>query len=155
MSFFSAFPIRFLDEPRTIDGVVIHSLQELLDRSAATEAFKRAVVDYRDGKVSDLIQYRAGVPPLKIMRVLLKLLEELPDEPISGVRIDGFSGCSSFRGTMQAQPGGREFEFDWDCAWRAEVNAVKSPWGFIDQQKAAHDFGYQCFRLFREKAQTG
>ncbi len=153
MSFFASQPIYLNDQTIEIDGITIYSLHELLQRSQASEAFKDAVRRFREGEKNERIRYSPGSPPVKVMRVLMKLLEERPDLPIESVTIEAVSGCSTYRGRIRVQPGEKTFEFIWDCAWRAEQNQVKNAWGFLDQATAAQQFGYQCFRYFKEIAE--
>jgi len=63
------------------------------------------------------------------------------------VEIEGRSGCSNFTGECRLEPGGVRITFDWDCAWKARVEGLTA-YGFPDQQRAAQQFGYDCFRVF-------
>ncbi len=152
MSFFASQPIYLEDKTQEIDGITIFSLEDLLEKSQASEAFKEAVRRFREGEKSDLIRYSPGSPPVKVMRVLMKLLEAHPELAIESVTIEAVSGCSTYRGRITVEPQNRTFEFIWDCAWRAQQNQVKNAWGFLDQATAAQRFGYQCFRYFKEVA---
>ncbi|RMD92737.1 MAG: hypothetical protein D6813_05400, partial [Calditrichaeota bacterium] len=73
-------------------------LMELITQSQATPQFKKAVAEFLRGQDSNLIKYSIGSPRIKVIRVLTKLLEEFPQEPISHVEIQGSSSCSAYRG---------------------------------------------------------
>lgn len=123
-------------------------LKDLLEKSDATESFKRAVRDFSEGKDSKLIQYSSGSPKIKVLRVLMKLLDECREEPITEVDIQGASSCSSYLGTLTFGPNNGKIAFNWDCAWKAKQEGLKTWYGAPDQMKAARLFGYQCFERF-------
>lgn len=123
-------------------------LRQLLDNSKAEEAFKNAVRDFAEGSDSELIKYNRA-PMIKILRVLMKLLEEYPREPISNVKIEGAASCSGFEGTLVFEPGQTQIKFNWDCYWKAETERMTTWYGQPDQTKAAHRFDYQCFQEFQ------
>ena len=123
-------------------------LDQLLSNSNATSTFKEAVRCYVAGKQSPLIQHPSGVPPIKVVRVLMKLLEEFGDERITDVQIQGMSSCSAFHGTLIFGPNHSEVRFNWDCGWKAEQEGLTTWYGAPDQTKAAQTFGYQCFETF-------
>lgn len=151
MRYFSHNPINFWDETRTIDTINIYSLQDLLNRSKATDEFKDAVRNFIDTPTpNSVIRYAVGMPGLKILRTIMKLLEMRPDLEIEAVAITARSGCADFVGTIEVQPGTRKFAFVWNCQWRARENEIQNAWGMPDQIKAANDFGYQCFQSFGE-----
>jgi hypothetical protein len=133
----------------TVENTV-RTLEELLDASRATEAFKAAVRALADGRRQDCISANPGSPPVKILRFIMKLLELYPDETFSSVEVDADSSCSGFTGTAVARPGELRFEFDWDCAWRAREEGWKDAYGDPDQIRAARTLGYQCFRRFEK-----
>ena len=124
-------------------------LAELLRTSRALDAFKQAVVKFARGEDSDLIRYLPGVPRIKIIRVLMKLLESCPADEIADVHIEGVSTCAAFRGAITLWPGSKKFVFEWDCRWKAEEAGLVTWYGAPDQTKAAEAFGYQCFRRFQ------
>ncbi|MGI8906053.1 MAG: hypothetical protein ACR2IE_06140 [Candidatus Sumerlaeaceae bacterium] len=128
--------------------VVINDLKTLLDQSSATENFKQAVQDLQTGRNHPAIQYNRGVPPVKALRAISKLLEDASNEAIDSVVLQGRSGCSDFEGTIQVNGGAMEYAFVWDCAWRAEQEGLRDHWGSPDQIRAAREFGYQCFQQF-------
>ena len=125
-------------------------LMELINQSRATQQFKKAVADFLRGQDSDLIKYSSGSPRIKVIRVLTKLLEEFPKEPISDVEIQGSSSCSAYKGILTFGPNSTKVRFDWDCRWKAGQEGFKTWFGEPDQQKAALLYGYQCFREFKK-----
>jgi hypothetical protein len=130
----------------TTTSVLINHLEE----SAATPEFRAAVEAYRRGEPQDRLALHGRPPKVKVERVLTKLLEELPDQPIERIELDAHSGCSNFTGTLRVAPGDAVYRFDWDCAWKArQVGYVV--YGMPDQGRAAMEFGYDCFRVFERQ----
>ncbi|RMF58783.1 MAG: hypothetical protein D6743_17255 [Calditrichaeota bacterium] len=125
-------------------------LDTLLAQSKAADEFKTAVRNFVKGRESDLIEYNLGAPRVKILRVLMKLLETYPEEPITHVWIQGQSSCSGFVGRLVFGPNDREVEFNWDCLWKAKQEGLRTWYGAPDQTKAAQLYGYQCFARFQE-----
>ncbi len=125
-------------------------LEELLKLSKATPLFKQAVQEFLEGKETDLIIHVRNSPGIKIIRVLMKLLEEYPDVEITDVNIQGVSSCSAFSGTLTFGPVDFKIQFNWDCSWRAEQEGYQTWFGHPDQVKAAQVFGYQCFEKFEQ-----
>jgi hypothetical protein len=124
------------------------SLDALLETSKASESFKTAIRALEAGKPQDRIVGNAGAPPVKLLRVAMKLLETQPERAWDSLRIEGQSGCSNFSGKAVAQPGNRKIEFNWDCRWRAEQEGWCDAYGDPDQIRAARTYGYQCFERF-------
>ena len=89
-------------------------------------------------------------PPIKVLRVLAHLLDVEPALRLERVRINGYSGCSDFRGSVEAQAGGavRQWSFIWCCKWRAVEEGWVDCFGFPDQIRAAREFGYRCFETW-------
>ena len=127
-------------------------LKKLLSSSKADDSFKRAIEKFVENQDDDLIKYSPGAPRIKVVRVLMKLLQENENEPITGVEIYGQSSCSGFVGHLVYQPGNIKLEFDWNCYWKAQQEGMLTWYGAPDQTLAARTFGYQCFRLFRQVA---
>ena len=127
-------------------------LHTLLDRSRASDAFKADVQLYSSEGSADRIHAIRHAPRLKVLRVLAQLLSAHPDLPVERVRIDATSGCADFTGTVTVHSahGPRRFEFAWDCYWRAQQEGWTDHFGFPDQVRAAREFGWQCFRTWRE-----
>lgn len=138
------------DTTKTGDGMHIATLDDLLAASQAEAAFKAAVRSFEAGSLSPLISFFAGAPRVKVLRVVMKILHEYPDEPIKKIHVEGRSGCATFAGLATIQPGDKSFRFAWDCAWRANVSQLTNIWGIPDQVRAAREYGYQCFRGFEE-----
>lgn len=122
-------------------------LTERMVRSAATDDFRAAIEAYLAGREQDRIEVAGYAPAIKVQRVLTMLLEQFPEHPIERVQVDGSSGCSNFTGSLRVEPGDLEIRFDWDCAWKAR-EAGLLVYGYPDQQRAAREYGYDCFRVF-------
>ncbi len=88
------------------------------------------------------------------MRLLAQLLASEPDLAVERVRVDATAGCADFVGVLEVEceDGSRRFEFAWDCRWRAQQEGWTDAFGFPDQIRAANQFGWRCFRLWRELA---
>lgn len=125
-------------------------LEELLRNSKAKDSFKKAIQMFVMGERTDLIRYAPGLPRIKIMRVIMKLLEQFGEEEISNISIEGHSTCSGFSGTLTFGPKAKRVQFNWDCGWKAQQEGLKTWYGAPDQSKAAQIFGYQCFETFQE-----
>ncbi len=127
----------------------VATLDALLDSSAATPEFRQALTFLASGRSSGpAIRFNAGAPPVKVVRVLSKLLEVEKDLEIREVDIRANSGCSDFAGTLEVNRGERQYDFTWDCAWRAKQEGWADAFGHPDQIRAAREFGYQCFERF-------
>jgi len=129
-------------------------LKTLLEASAATDTFKKAVENFENGLDSDCIAHSADSPKVKVLRVIMKLIDTYPQEKISKVNISGQSSCSGYAGKLSFEPAGVEIEFDWDCYWKAEKEGMTTWYGQPDQLKAAQKFGYQCFKKFASPETT-
>jgi hypothetical protein len=129
----------------------IQDISTLLAASSATQEFKDAVTQLQQGRTSDRIAYNPGVPPVKALRAISKLLEEEPALAIDSVNIQANSGCSDFVGTIDVNGGEVRFKFVWDCAWRAKAQGYEDHFGYPDQIRAAREFGYQCFKKFERQ----
>lgn len=124
-------------------------IHALLQRSQATSEFAEAVRAVAKLKrPHPLVEFRDGVPAVKILRVIAQLLETEPTLEIRRVSIEGVSGCSNFTGRLFVNGGERTYDFDWDCRWRAEKEGWHDVFGYPDQARAAREFGYRCFRRF-------
>jgi hypothetical protein len=127
---------------------------ELLDRSAATVAFREAMTRFlRDGRSSERIAFGHGCPGIKVERAITKVLVEYPDLPIESIEVRGASGCEYFRGKLFVRTAveERRVAFHWDCKWRAEKEGWHDWFGFPDQGRAAREFGWDCFRAWQEE----
>lgn len=124
-------------------------LDELLATAAIAPELRDAIEAYRRGQPQDRIATRGNPPRVKVERLLTKLLEEWGDQPLERLAIDAWSGCSNFTGKLTVEPGQRVINFDWDCAWKAR-EAGYVVYGMPDQQRAAQEFGYDCFRVFEQ-----
>lgn len=135
---------RTREHEMTVD---VRDLKTLLDESAATPEFKAAVRAVEGGQRSPLVEISFGAPRVKVLRVISKLLEVEPGLRIEKVHVDGYSGCSDFRGRIRVNDA-IDFDFVWDCRWRAKQEGWNDVWGYPDQGRAAQAFGYQCFQRF-------
>lgn len=124
----------------------VRPLEELIEASSATPAFKAAVAELAAQRPQDRITWNRTSPPVKVLRLVTKMLEEFPALPFDSLEVDGDSGCSDFTGTAIADPGHMKFEFVWDCKWMAEMQGWSDPFGDPDQIRAARTLGYQCFK---------
>ena len=123
-------------------------LESLLSQSSATEEFKEAARGFESGRTSPLITTNMSAPQVKVMRVITKLLEAEPKLEIRAIELRGASSCSGFRGDLKVNDGEVAIDFNWDCAWRAEQEGWRDAFGYVDQARAARQFGYQCFEKF-------
>ena len=130
------------------------NLDQFLARSKADPEFKREVLAYASGRNAARVRCHAYAPTVKVLRVLAQLLSEHPDLVITSVTVDGVSGCADFRGLARVEclDGVREFEFAWDCKWRALQLGWTDHFGFPDQIRAAREYGHRCFRTWSERA---
>jgi len=131
-------------------------LADLLAHSAATEEFKQAVANLAAGKASGAaLSFSRMSPPVKVVRTLSALLENEKDLHIATAKVDGYSGCSEFVGTVDvtlADGTKASFSFAWDCKWKAEQEGWKDELGFSDQGRAAREFGYRCMKSWERKS---
>lgn len=121
-------------------------MDALLDQSQAMPEFKEAVHAMLRGENQEQISFNWGAPPVKVLRVVAKILETMPEVQIEKVDIHATSGCSTFIGSATIQPGKIQVQFNWDCQWRASQMGWNNFFGEPDQIRAAHEFGYQCFK---------
>jgi hypothetical protein len=143
-------PNTLLKDGLMTSDLQVHAMSKLLKRSAATPAFKKAVAAVEKGKKSEPIRFEAGSPPIKVLRLIAKLIEECPDLAVESIEISAKSGCSDFVGSAVVHPGPVRIDFEWDCRWRAEQQGWTDAFGDPDQGRAARKFGYQCFRRFEK-----
>ena len=130
----------------------MHIDDSILDRSNASPSFKQAVRAFAARQHADQIVLEHHVPRVKVLRLLMQLLHAHPEFAVERVFVDAHSGCSDFVGTVVVEGAGdsRMYEFAWDCRWRAEQEGWVDCFGFPDQIRAAEEFGWQCFQLWRE-----
>jgi hypothetical protein len=132
-------------------STTVQSTESILQTSRASGPFKQAVRSHASGDSAssgEHIRFNPGAPPVKVLRVILKLLESIPDTAIEQVTVNAMSGCSNFSGEAVVEPGDLRVKFNWDCAWRAREEGMMDHWNEPDQMKAAREFGYQCFESF-------
>lgn len=128
------------------------NIDHIVGASSATEAFKRDVRAYAATGHAERIVVNPRAPRIKVLRVLAQLLSTEPGLTIEAVRVSGASGCADFTGAVEVEAAGgvRTFQFSWDCAWRAREERWTDCFGFPDQIRAASEFEWRCFRLWRE-----
>ena len=127
---------------------------EILRASRASAGFKQDVERYLVLEDAPRIAVTRMVPRVKVVRLLAQLLAVEPGLEIERVRVDGRSGCADFSGTVTVTTPTDEcaFDFVWDCRWRAEQEGWVDGFGFPDQIRAAHEFGWRCFAVWEERA---
>lgn len=130
----------------------VQELEDILKSSAASDAFKDAVQELKQGKKPSAIVFNPGSPPVKVLRAISKLLEAEPALPVESVNVQASSGCSDFVGTLDVNGGEARFDFAWDCSWRAKQEKFTDGFGYPDQIRASRQFGYQCFKKFERVA---
>jgi hypothetical protein len=132
-------------------------LKEMLAASRASESFKRDVLAFFDLGEASRIQVDGFVPPVKVARLIKHLLHTEPELPIERVSLRGFSGCSDFVGTveLETEAGRHAFEFIWDCRWRAQQEGWLDYFGLPDQIRAAREFDWRCFKVWRRQQAAG
>jgi len=115
--------------------------------AGASPEFCDAVKAYASRVDTDRVRTMRTSPRVKVLRVIRQLLERESSLRVERVIVDAMSGCSDFRGTLQVECDGelREFEFVWDCQWRAEQQKWVDAFGFPDQIRAAREFDWDCF----------
>lgn len=128
------------------------AFQHLLTTARASDGFKTDLARYADGLPADRIRTVRHAPRIKVLRLLAQLLHAEAHLEIERVSIDAWSGCSDFRGTITvtSTDSVSAFRFRWDCSWRAEQEGWFDVFELPDQIRAAHEFGWQCFRLWEE-----
>ena len=126
------------------------NLEPLLSASGATDEFKDSVRQYSTVGKARLVEAAGYAPPVKVLRVLAQLLEAEPALRLERVRVHGNSGCSDFRGSVEAHANGcvKEWRFVWCCKWRAVEEGWVDCFGFPDQMRAAREFGHRCFQMW-------
>ena len=126
----------------------VKKLEELLEASQATAEFKQAATNLDAGKQQSLISFPKDNPPVKVRRLICKLMEEQPELAIEKIEIKAVAGCSNYLGQAVISPGPLTVDFEWCCRWRAEEEQWTDIMGNPDQIRAAREFDYQCFQKF-------
>ena len=126
------------------------NMEPLLAASGATADFKDSVRQYSTHGKAPLVDAAGFAPQVKVLRVLAHLLDVEPALRLERVRINGSSGCSDFRGSVEAHADGvvRQWNFVWCCKWRAVEEGWVDFFGFPDQMRAAREYGYRCFETW-------
>lgn len=128
-------------------------LEDLLARSRAAEPFKEDVRLFQATGQAERMSIVRPVPRVKALRVVAQLLHTEPDLEIESLSIDGYSGCSDFTGiaAVACVRDYRTIDFTWDCRWRALREGWVDHYGFPDQIRAAREFDWRCFAVWRER----
>ncbi|MDQ3555555.1 MAG: hypothetical protein M3409_02085 [Gemmatimonadota bacterium] len=129
------------------------NIATLLDHSRASDPFRVAVARFLEsGRPCERVRFDLRAPSVKVERTITKILEAYGDLPIEAVELQASSGCEFFRGValIRCAEEERHVEFHWDCKWRAEREGWTDCFGFVDQARAAREFGYDCFRRWNE-----
>ena len=129
----------------------------LLDRSLATAAFRADLEGYVSRRSTNRITASANCPRVKVLRVIAQLLSDQPALAVDCVHVQAISGCADFVGNVTATDAdGREhdFDFDWNCEWKAVQLGYVDAFGFADQIRAAEEFGWQCFARWSRVARA-
>ena len=126
-------------------------LGELLSESRATEPFKSDVIRYLETGEAERVEIRGYAPRVKVTRLIKQVLASHPDLDIEQVSVKAQSGCSDFVGTVELATANdrKTFEFVWCCRWRAEEEGWLDYFGFPDQMRAAREFDWRCFRVWK------
>jgi len=133
------------------------NMEPLLAVSGATDEFKASVRQYSTHGKAPLVEAAGFAPPIKVLRVLAQLLDVEPTLRLGRVRVEGYAGCSDFRGSIEAHIDGRvrQWSFVWCCRWRASEEGWVDCFGFPDQMRAAREFGFRCFERWVESPAPG
>ena len=128
-------------------------LDALLSACQAHPDFKTDVLAYAEFEPATRLSAYGHAPRVKVLRVVAQLLEQEPNAQVESVRVSGSAGCCDFRGVVTAVVSGEErsWDFVWDCRWRAREAGLVDRSGFPDQGRAAREFGWRCFSLWRER----
>ncbi|HYW09639.1 MAG TPA: hypothetical protein VE913_21935 [Longimicrobium sp.] len=130
------------------------TIDSYLRKSLASDGFRTALTAFgRGGRTNDRIIFDRMSPPVKVERLITKMLVEYPLLPIESIEVRASSGCEYFRGVaiIRTASEERHVRFSWDCKWRAEEQGWKDYFGFADQIRAAREFGWDCFRSWVEE----
>jgi hypothetical protein len=131
-------------------------LEHILAESAATDHFRADVRTFMKTGAARRVETEPFAPRIKVLRLIAQLLATESDLRVDAIRIDAASGCSDFVGAVDVacEDGTRRFEFAWDCRWRAQQEGWTDCFGFPDQIRAAQEFEWRCFRVWREVEQS-
>ena len=134
---------------------MLNMISPLLDASSVTPEFRADVETFARTGAAERIVVPRYHPPVKVLRLLAQLLHAERALRIDRVEVDGRSGCSDYSGAVvvrTADGAARTFEFTWCCAWRASEQGWHDGWGLPDQIRAALEFGWDCFEVWKERA---
>jgi hypothetical protein len=129
-------------------------MELILGKSQATDSFKLDVSAFWAGRPAPRVHVEGFAPRVKVQRVLMQLLSNEAELPITRVVVRGRSGCSDFTGEVHVETVSEThvFDFVWDCRWRAEQEGWVDCFGLPDQMRAAQEFGWQCFQFWAPRS---
>jgi hypothetical protein len=138
-----------------LGSAIFKRMEPIISASGASAGFKEELRTFVAGGQVEAVVVQGFAPRVKVERVLVQLLTAEPELPIEKVVVKGRSGCSDFSGQVTVHTGSeaRVYEFTWCCRWRAEQEGWVDYFGFPDQQRAAREYGWQCFETWKLAAQ--
>lgn len=122
--------------------------ETLLAASRATPAFRADLAAFAAGQSPARITRAMGNPRVKVLRAIAQLLHAEPALAVDSVSLDARSGCADYAGLItvtDASGAVHQFDFEWNCEWKARQAGYTDYFGFPDQIRAAQEFGWQCF----------
>jgi len=129
-------------------------VETLLANSSVTPEFRAALASFiQRPSPNHVIGYNAVSPPVKVLRVISKLLASNPEWEVERLHVEGHSGCSDYHGMLDVWTRGRSeptrVQFTWDCKVKAEEMGWVDSFGMADQIRAARTFGWDCFQRWQ------
>ena len=128
--------------------MMIKELSALLTASRATPAFRDAVLAYDSRQTTDRVTAAAGCPRVKVLRAVTQLLHTEPTLTVDRIHVNAVSGCADFVGTLTVTDHAgalHNFDFNWNCEWKAHSLGYLDGFGLPDQIRAAQEFDWRCF----------
>jgi hypothetical protein len=129
--------------------MTLDDFSALLAASKATDAFRTDLAAYIARQPAERITAPANNPRVKVLRTIAQLLHSEPHLAIERVAVRGESGCAEFAGKLTAttsDSGVHDYEFEWNCEWKARQLGYVDGFGFPDQIRAAQEFEWRCFQ---------
>ncbi len=135
--------------------MTITDLEPMLMTSRATPAFRSDLTAFASRQPAPRVHMTPMSPRVKVLRVIAQLLHAEPTLAVDRVDVRAVSGCADFAGAVSvtdADGVASEFAFEWNCEWKAQQLGYVDHFGFPDQIRAAHEFGWQCFKVWAPAA---
>lgn len=123
-------------------------LEPLLAASHATPAFRADLAAFAAGQSPSRVTRASHNPRVKVLRAIAQLLHAEPSLAVDAVALDARSGCADYTGLMSVTDAAgdmHQFDFEWNCEWKARQAGYTDFFGLPDQIRAAQEFGWQCF----------